>query len=193
MISPLTKRLINKKVGIAGAGGLGSNCAVALARSGVSHLVVADFDVVVESNLNRQYFFYDQLGLPKVEALKTNIERMIPDIDIQVHQIRLDEQNIPSIFADCDIIVEAFDAASAKQMLIETVLSIWPEKYLVAGVGMAGWGGSDSLKVRRFDHLIVCGDGVSEVSDEWPPLAARVGVVANLQANEVLELLMNME
>ncbi len=53
----IKERLKNKTVGIAGCGGLGSNCAVALARVGVGKLIIADFDIIEESNLNRQYFF----------------------------------------------------------------------------------------------------------------------------------------
>ncbi|MGB4572405.1 MAG: ThiF family adenylyltransferase, partial [Rectinemataceae bacterium] len=53
------------RVGIAGAGGLGSNCAAALVRSGIGALVVVDFDVVSEANLDRQFYFHDQVGRPK--------------------------------------------------------------------------------------------------------------------------------
>ena len=53
----IKEKLSGKTVGIAGCGGLGSNAAVALARVGIGKLIVADFDVIIESNLNRQYFF----------------------------------------------------------------------------------------------------------------------------------------
>jgi len=52
-------------VGIAGAGGLGSNAAAALARAGVGRLIIADFDIVESTDLNRQYYFFDQIGQPR--------------------------------------------------------------------------------------------------------------------------------
>ena len=58
------------RVGIAGAGGLGSNCAVALARSGVGTLVIADFDIIEAANLNRQYYFTDQIGSDENNCIK---------------------------------------------------------------------------------------------------------------------------
>lgn len=182
--------LKDKVIGIAGCGGLGSNCAVALARIGVSNLVIADFDVIVESNLNRQYFFADQIGQKKVFALRDNINRITKDTNVKVNDIKLDPKNIISIFKDCDIIVEAFDLAEMKQMIIETVLSNFPDKYIIAGVGLAGWGENNLLRTRQIGRLFICGDERHEVSEQNPPLAPRVAIVANMQANQVLELLL---
>jgi sulfur carrier protein ThiS adenylyltransferase len=182
--------LKNKKVGIAGAGGLGSNCAVALARVGTGTLIIADFDVVSESNLNRQYYFADQVGKPKTEMLRENIMRINPDVSVIIHTIMLDRKNIPSIFNDCDVVVEAFDKADQKEMLIETVLEKMPGKPLVIGLGMAGWGMTDLIHCRRSDNIYICGDEVSEIDPELPPIAPRVGIVANMQANTVLEILL---
>lgn len=182
--------LRNRSVGIAGCGGLGSNCAVALARAGVGKFVLADFDIVTLSNLNRQYFFLDQVGLKKVDALKVNLLRINPLLIIECHDMKLDPDMIVQLYSQCDVIVEAFDLAEGKQMLIETVLSKMPEKYLVSGIGLAGWGGNEQIREHRFGNLIVCGDLEHEVSEEMPPLAPRVGVVANMEANAVLEILL---
>jgi len=178
-------------VGIAGVGGLGSNCAIALARSGIGKLIIADYDVVSESNLNRQYYFFDQIGQIKVFALKENIQRINPEMNIETHNLKIDELNFSHIFSACDIIVEAFDKASEKKMLIECVLSEFPEIPIISGVGMAGFGKSNSIKLYNSDNLYICGDGISEVSEDNPPLAGRVGIVANMQANTVLEILLN--
>ena len=182
--------LQHKTVGIAGAGGLGSNCAVALARVGTGTLIIADFDVVSESNLNRQYFFYDQIGKPKADALKENIHRINPAVTVLAHKICLTKENIPVLFRDCDIIVEAFDQADQKEMLIETVLTEFPEKPLIIGLGMAGWGKNDMIHCRKVDNMFICGDEVSEIAPDLPPVAPRVGMVANMQANVVLDLLL---
>jgi len=185
------EKIANKVIGIAGCGGLGSNCAVALARIGIGKLIIADFDVIIESNLNRQYFFYEQIGQKKAFALKENINKINPAVVVEAHDIKLNPQNILTLFAKCDIIVEAFDLAEMKQMIIETVLSDMPDKYIVAGSGLAGWGYNNTLKTIQYDKLFICGDGELEVSETLPPLAPRVGIVANMQANQVFELLMN--
>jgi sulfur carrier protein ThiS adenylyltransferase len=187
----IKRYLAGKKVGIAGAGGLGSNCAVALARSGVGTIVVSDFDIVSESNLNRQYYFIDQIGRIKTECLKENISRINPQVNVIAFRERLNEQNIPEIFAGCQVIVEAFDSPEMKQMLIETVQTRLQGIPLIVGTGMAGWGNCDLIKCRKIDDtLIACGDEKAEASDENPVMAPRVGVVANMQADAVIEILM---
>jgi len=183
--------LKTKCVGIAGCGGLGSNCAVSLARVGIGKLVIADFDIIVESNLNRQYFFFDQIGQKKAYALRENINRINPSVKVEAHDIKLKSNDIISLYKDCDIIVEAFDLAEMKMMIIETVLSKMPDKIIISGVGLAGWGDTNSLKVRQIGNLYICGDELKEVSEEMPPLAPRVGIVANMEANVVLEILLN--
>lgn len=186
----IRKKLTNKVIGIAGCGGLGSNCAVALARVGVGKLIIADYDKIELSNLNRQYFFADQVGKTKVMALKENIRKIDPSIIVEAHEIYLNEQNIPSIFKECDVIVEAFDRDEMKQMIVETVLEKMPGHYLVCGSGLAGWGNNSLIGVTVSEKLYIIGDGVNEVSEDYPPLAPRVGIVANMQANQVLEILL---
>ncbi|MBU1101236.1 MAG: sulfur carrier protein ThiS adenylyltransferase ThiF [Bacteroidetes bacterium] len=190
LFNEIKKILSGKTVGIAGCGGLGSNAAVALARVGVGTLIIADFDRVDETNLNRQYYFHDQMGQFKASALKNNIEKINPSILVHSHIITLDEQNVSKLFAGCDVIVEAFDLAEMKEMLIETVQSEMPNIPLVSGVGMSGWGQNESIKTIRYDNLFIVGDGEIEASKETPPLAPRVGVVSNMMANVVLELLL---
>jgi sulfur carrier protein ThiS adenylyltransferase len=187
------KILQSKTVGIAGAGGLGSNCAISLARVGIGKLVICDFDVVSESNLNRQYYFIDQIGCPKVNAIKTNIARVNPCVNVQIHHEKLNPELVVSCFMDCDIIVEAFDLAEMKKMICETVLSEMPDKYLISGMGLGGWGNNNAIKTRNYGKLFICGDLLTEVSEEFPPLAPRVGIVANMQANLVLQLLIKQE
>lgn len=186
----IKQKLKKKTVGIAGAGGLGSNCAVALARVGVGKIIIADFDKVSRENLNRQAFYNDQVGQKKVYALADNMYFINMGVKILPINKKLNPKNIPSVFEKCDVIVEAFDLAEMKQMLIETVQSTWPDKPLVVGLGMAGWGNSNALSVRQVDNLYICGDESSEISEDLPPLAPRVGIVANMQANVVLDLLL---
>ena len=176
-------------IGIAGAGGLGSNAAVSLARVGIGTLVIADFDTVEISNLNRQQYFLQQIGENKVEALKTNLELINPFSQYIIHNKKLDPDNIPKIFADCDIIIEAFDKADQKKMLIETCVEHFPEKPIIVGSGLAGIGDFDSLHIRKLENIYICGDEVSEIKEKESPLAPRVAIVANMQANLALELI----
>jgi sulfur carrier protein ThiS adenylyltransferase len=192
--SEIKTHLSKFRVGIAGAGGLGSNCAVALAKCGVGTLVISDFDTIEASNLSRQYFFTDQIGMLKTIALKENIFRVNPDVFVIIHQKRLDSKNIPEIFSGCNVIVEAFDSVEMKQMIIETVQLKMAGIPLVAASGLAGWGKSEAIKYRKIDDtLYICGDELSEVSENFPPMAPRVGMVANMQANVVVEILMKMK
>ncbi len=180
------------RVGIAGAGGLGSNCAVALARCGIGTIVISDFDVVEKSNLSRQFYFTDQIGMMKTAALKENLLRIRPDIVVIALKEKLNRENIPSIFEGCNVIVEAFDKAEMKEMLIETVQKYLPGIPLVVGSGIAGWGGNNKIRFRKIDDtLYLCGDETTEASDELPVMAPRVCIVASMQANAVIEILMN--
>ncbi len=179
-----------KTVGIAGCGGLGSNCAVALARVGIGKLILCDFDAIEPGNLNLQYFFYNQLGMKKATALKENIQNINPEVIAEEHIIKLDPEHIMKLFAGCDVIVEAFDLAEMKKMILETVLIQMPDKPIVSGLGIAGWGNSNDIRMIQSGNLYVCGDGHSEATENNPPLAPRVCMAANMQANTVLEILL---
>ena len=178
-------------IGIAGCGGLGSNCAMALARAGVGRLVIVDFDVVSAENLDRQYYFLDQVGQKKVLALRDNLLRVNPDIVVETHDLRLGPDDVANVFKDCRVIVEAFDHADMKLMIIEAASEHFPDRFIVAGSGLAGYGNNNDLRTRRLGNLFICGDETREVTPELPPLAPRVGVVAAMQANQVLEIVMD--
>lgn len=188
----IREHLARYRAGIAGAGGLGSNCAMALARSGVGTLLISDFDLVELSNLNRQYYFMNQVGMLKVSALKENIALVSDKIKVIAHPIRLDRNNIPEIFAGCDVIVEALDSDEMKQMLIETVQTCLPGIPVVVGSGLSGWGKSNEIRYRKIDDtLYVCGDEYSTPGEDMSPMAPRVLIVAGMQANTVIEILMS--
>ena len=183
--------LESARVGIAGAGGLGSNCAMHLVRAGVNHLTVVDFDAVNESNLNRQFFFRDQLGQKKVEALKANLLKIDPDADIRAVDTKLDAASAKEIFADCDIVVEAFDVVEAKVMLVAAFAS--SGKKLVTASGLAGWGRSNAMRVRKMVNIVAVGDGETEVGANAAPASPRVGIAAAMEANTVVAMLLGKE
>lgn len=187
-------RLKQAVVGIAGVGGLGSAVAVALTRVGIGRLVVADFDVVEPSNLNRQQYFVDQLGMYKVDALTDNLRRINPYVIVEPHCVRLGPDNIPNIFSSCSIVVEAFDRADMKAMLVDTVLSRMAEVTVIAASGLAGYGPNNSITTRRIaERLYMIGDAVSEARPGNGLMAPRVGIAASHQANQVVRIILGEE
>lgn len=183
------KKLQAVTVGIAGCGGLGSNCANNLARSGIKQFILADFDRVELSNLNRQYYFRKQVGRKKVEALAENLLAINPDLSIKKVCEKLQKDNILSIFEACNIVVEAFDKANYKSLLVTTLLTT--DKFIVSASGLAGYGNSDDIKIHRLKtNLVVVGDLKSEIGPNLPALSPRVNVAAAKQADVVLEYIL---
>lgn len=183
------ERIRRAKIGIAGAGGLGSNCASYLVRSCFENLVIADFDTVVPSNLNRQFYFTDQIGLMKTDALSANLLRINPDVNLTMRRERVDERNVREIFSGCDAVIEAFDVPESKALLVDAMLR--DGIFTVCASGLAGIGRSDDIVIHRInDRLYVVGDMKSSVNADKPPCAPRVAAVAAKQADIVLEYIM---
>lgn len=186
----LQKKISSARVAVCGLGGLGSNIAIALARAGVGQLHIIDFDRVDISNLNRQQYFAEQVGLYKTSAMTENLHRIAPYCKIVPDCVRLDENNIPELLKDDDIICEAFDNAEAKAVLVNSVLENFPEKYIVGGSGMAGLGSANTITTRRvMKKFYLCGDGESDVSDGIGLFSSRVTVCAGHQANMILRII----
>ena len=193
--TPGIHRKIKKSVvGIAGLGGLGSVIAIALARVGVGKLILVDFDVVEPSNLNRQQYFVHQIGMPKVEALQKNIGIINPYVKVQAYQEKIDRNNVERIFMEAEVVVEAFDRAEEKAMLINTVSEKMPDKYIVAASGVAGYGENNEIKTVRFSSKIfIVGDQETAARPGVGLMAPRVGIAAHHQANIVLRILLGEE
>jgi sulfur carrier protein ThiS adenylyltransferase len=177
-------------VGIAGAGGLGSNAAIALARSGVINFVIVDFDTIEQSNLNRQYYFLSQIGQKKVRALENNIKNINPEVSCILLQEKLMTGSMWKPFTDVDIIIEALDHAETKTQFIEEVLTHLPNIPIVAASGVAGYGQSDRIRTIKTGNLHMVYDEEALSSDEDVLLAPKVCLMANWQANIALELLL---
>ena len=186
----IQKKFTSAAVAICGLGGLGSNIAVSLARAGVGKLILIDFDKVDISNLHRQQYKANQIGMNKTDALAHNLREIAPYVVVETHCIRITEDNAEQFLDNADIICEAFDDAECKAKFANTVLSEMPDKYLVAASGMAGIGVSNSIKTRRITRkFYLCGDETSEVSDGIGLVAPRVALCAAHQAHTVLRIL----
>ena len=174
------------RVGIAGAGGLGSNAALMLARSGVGNLVLVDDDVVDASNLNRQQYWPRHVGRPKVEALAELLQELNPEMGVEARRMRLDQNNMAEVLPACPIWVEAFDGPDDKTLLVETALL---GGYRIASAsGMGGWGGK-AMGKRYLGNLVLVGDFSTDILLA-PPLAPRVTEAAALLADAVLEMVL---
>lgn len=186
----LQNKISAARVAVCGLGGLGSNIAIALARAGVGHLHLIDFDRVDLTNLNRQQYAVGQLGQYKTDALRETLSLISPYCDVTCDTIQVTEENLPDLLKAEDYICEAFDRAEAKAMLVSGVLEHFPEKYLVAASGLAGLGSANTIQTRRVSQrFYLCGDGTSDSSVGLGLVASRVLVCAAHEANMILRLI----
>lgn len=186
----LQKRFSAATVAICGLGGLGSNIAIALARAGIGKLVLVDFDRVDITNLHRQQYKADQIGLYKTEALQANLLEIAPYTEVTTIAAKVSEENAAQLLKGVDIVCEAFDNAEAKAILANAVLEQLPDCCLVAASGMAGMGTPNSIRTRRITkRFYLCGDGSSDVADTIGLVVSRVMLCAAHQAHTVLRIL----
>ena len=186
----LQERFTAATVAICGLGGLGSHIATALARAGIGRLILIDFDQVDITNLHRQQYTVTQIGRCKTEALAENLLEMAPYLELELHCIRITEENVEELLQRADIICEALDEPEAKAMLTNRVLEKLPGKYLIAASGMAGMGSVNAIQTRRItERFYLCGDGTSDVSEGMGLVAPRVMLCAAHQAHTALRIL----
>lgn len=187
-------RLESATVGVAGLGGLGSQIAIALARTGVGRLRLVDFDAVDITNLNRQAYELADMGRPKTEVMAEKLARINPWLDVRATTVRITPDNATALFADCEIVCEAFDDPAAKAMLTETLLAEDRDVRLVGANGMAGFDRTDSVRVRRVgSRWWVCGDETSDIATGAPLVAPRVLACAGAQAMQAVRLVLGLE
>ena len=185
--------LADKTVGIIGVGGLGSNAAMMLLRSGVLRFVLADPDRVEDSNLNRQLFFPDQLGRPKTEALAETLRRIDPRVNLTLAQERVVRDNMARLFSEVDVLIEAVDTAEDKAAIVEAASEVLPNTPLVWAMGLAGYESAnciDTVAVGENSWLV--GDLEADVRDGLPLLGTRVMVAAAHEAHMALRIMLGL-
>ena len=188
-----SQRLQTAKVAIVGLGGLGSNVALWLARLGVGQLLLYDFDKVELSNLNRQYYFLEDVGQYKATALLRHLKAVNPYGNYHSRVVRLTEDNLAELLSEAHIVCEALDKPEAKALLVNGVLESFPDKYLVSASGLAGFASSASMQVRQVTpRFYLCGDGISDML-QLPLCGARVGLCAAQEALTIARIILQME
>ena len=186
----LQQKFSSAIVAICGLGGLGSNIAISLARAGIGKLILIDFDKVNITNLHRQQYKANQIGMNKTDALRDNLLEIAPYVAIETHTTCVTEENTAHLLQGADIICEAFDDAECKAMLTNLVIEEMPDKYLVAASGMAGFGSANSIRTRKItSKFYLCGDEQSDVQSEGSLVSSRVMLCAAHQAHTVLRIL----
>ena len=192
-VKGIFEKLKKAKVCILGLGGLGSNVATLLARSGIGYLKLVDFDIVEASNLNRQQYRISHIGLKKTETIRTIIKEINPFVEVKTLDIKVDRENISSIVEDIEIVVEAFDVAETKAMAIEELLTNG-NKMLVSASGMAGIGSANEIITRKVrDNFYLIGDNYSDYEEYSGIMSTRVMICAAHQANIVLRIILGEE
>lgn len=183
------EKIKDSTVGIAGIGGLGSNVAVALVRSGIGRLILADHDVVEYSNINRQFYFIDQIGMLKVDAIKDTLFRINPYIKLETYAERITPNNIKKIYKKIDVMIEAFDKAEEKAMILKKFTFFFPDIPIITVSGIAGSGSSNNIKTKKIGkHTYLVGDLKSEST--LGLMSPRVGIAAYHQANLAVKLIL---
>lgn len=187
-------KLRNARVAVAGLGGLGSNIAVMLARSGIGELLLVDFDTVDVTNLNRQMYLIPQLGKPKAEALPEILYQINPYLTYRSVCIKVTPDNVKELFSEYPIVCEAFDKPDQKAMLVRELLMQCPKTIVVSGNGMAGYADANEIRTCQvMKRLYVCGDQSTDVGNGIGLIAPRVAVCAAHEANKVMQLIMQTE
>jgi len=189
-VKGISEKLKKAKVCILGLGGLGSNVAVLLARSGIGYLKLIDFDVIEVSNLNRQQYRISHIGIKKTEAIKSILKEINPFVKIDTLDIKVDRENILSVVEDIEIVVEAFDRAETKAMAIEELLTN-KNKIVISASGMAGLGSANEVITRKIkENFYLIGDNYSDYEEYLGIMSTRVMLCAAHQANMVLRLIL---
>ncbi len=181
----------DKHAFIAGAGGLGSNVAMLLVRAGIGKITIVDYDTIDASNINRQMYFFDQIGEVKVDALKVNLNRISPFTEVESIDTKLTPDNFASVIPEtADIIFECFDNPVCKADLVRHCLIKKPTTPLIAVSGIAGHGSSDTITCKKVSNsCYMIGDETSGIEDGLGTLSSRVMVASAMQANVGINLI----
>ena len=185
-------KLLNAKVLLIGAGGLGSPTALYLAAAGIGTLGLVDDDVVDESNLQRQVIHTtERVGAPKTESAKVAIEALNPDVNVVEHRTRLNAGNIVEIIEDYDVLVDGADNFPTRYLLNDASVRL---RKPVVSASILAFDGQISTFVPFDGPCYRCLYPTPPPPELAPSCSANgvlgvmAGVMGLLQANEVIKL-----
>lgn len=188
------KRLLESRVLVIGAGGLGSPALLYLAAAGVGTIGVADFDRVDRSNLQRQILHReDSVGMDKVLSAKRAVEQLNPDVNVQVYQERMTVDNIRDVIAPYDFVIDATDRFESK-FLVNDACVLSEKPYSHAGVVRFEGQTMTYLPQRGpclrclMEHVPV--EAANLTCAQIGVLGAVVGILGSIQATEAIKYLL---
>ena len=192
--------LLDSKVLLIGAGGLGSPCAYYLAAAGVGTLGLVDMDVVDRSNLQRQIIHTDaRVGTSKVASARESIEQLNPDVKVVGYETRLDASNVEEIFSDYDVIVDGTDNLPTRYLVNDACVKLGKPNVHAAVYRFEGqltvfWPGHPDSPTGCYRCMFPNppDPGSAPSCSEIGVLGILPGVMGLLQATEVLKVLLNM-
>lgn len=186
------KKLLNSKVLVAGAGGLGSIVLSTLASVGIGNIGIVDNDKLEISNLNRQFIHnFSNIDRPKVESAKNWIEGFNPDISVETYQLRLDETNCDGIISGYDIVIDCFDSYESKFVLNRACIR--NNKPLVHG-GVAEFFGQITSIIPGQSSCLGCIFPEENTSCVLKGvISPAVNVIGSIQAMETVKILLSLE
>ena len=183
------KRLRSAKIFVAGAGGLGSASLLYLTAAGIGRIRIADCDTVEESNLNRQILhFHEDIGKQKVISAKEKLERLNPEVDIEILAESITEDNVDAIVGDSELIVDAMDNFQARYALNKCAIR---KKIPLFHGAVYGFEGQITTIIPERTACLRCiFPKAPSGAGETPIVGATCGVVASIQVSEVLKYLL---
>jgi sulfur-carrier protein adenylyltransferase/sulfurtransferase len=187
-------KLLNAKVLLLGAGGLGAPTALYLAAAGIGTLGLVDDDVVDASNLQRQVIHNtERIGMAKTESARLFIEALNPDVKVVEHRTRLDSSNILGILEDYDIVVDGADNFPARYLLNDASVRL---RKPVVSASILSFDGQISTFVPFEGPCYRCLYPTPPPAEMAPSCSANgvlgvmAGTMGTLQANEVIKLVL---
>tara|TARA_A100000164_G_scaffold296721_1_gene270887 strand:- start:143 stop:901 length:759 start_codon:yes stop_codon:yes gene_type:complete len=192
------KKILNSKVLVVGAGGLGCPVIDYLSRAGVGRLGIIDYDRIDSSNIHRQSIYtFKDIGKYKVDVLKRKIIDINPDVKTKIFKTKITSRNIHKILKQFDIIVDGSDNFKTKFLLNKFACKL--KKTLIVGAISKYDGHVFSFNFKRNNDACLKCFYQSEVSEDILNcetdgiLGPVAGIVGNIQANEVLKNILNLK
>ena len=181
------EKLKKSKVFVAGAGGLGSPVSTYLAVAGVGKIIIADFDCVEKSNLNRQFLHHEKdIGKEKIKSAKEKLFSLNPEIEVETIKEKITDENADSIVPLCDLIIDALDNFDTRHVLNR--LAVKRKIPLVHGA-VSGYRGQVTTIIPGKTPCLYCIFPTSFKKEVFPVLGTTPGVIGTIQANEAIKFI----